>query len=369
MTPMNKYRHNTYRRYKIFIQIAKRYWYDIVKYSEKSWKHTFDIIEGITLKHNEPSYVGAYLYYGLSQLNRDLLIKSLFGKELDMNGFQLKFGGIFVHQNPIVEVEPSNPSVKGLSRRTCEIGDLLIIFTFVDKNNVPLINRAFLSQAKIDDTPVRGAQRILYEKDVRFRFKRPLEENIQKNSCAVTRHNRYPRRFPSRWPKSRGLKYLRLYPLEKETRLELLDRDKFCPCLEYCYCRRPWCCNEYPFGCSIFGLMTGQDGWKFSLNPNPPLYICGWNHIMHDLITDTAHRVSTLGGLKKGKDRFNRGQYLSYLVSQFNRFENINEHFIGMNPLDPEPPGKTESPEGPNGINTMLIMVKDTKTESEHTQE
>ncbi|WP_048053725.1 hypothetical protein [Thermococcus sp. JCM 11816] len=61
--------------------------------------------------------------------------------------------------------------------------------------------------------------------------------------------------------------------------------------------------------------------------------------------------------------------YLSYLVSQFNRFDNTDEYFIGLNPFDnpsgPEFPKDPEHPEGSVGINTLLIMVKDTEMENE----
>lgn len=354
--------HTIHSRYQEFKRIAQKHRREILESSEESWLKTFSQVKGYS-RLSEPTYVGAYLYYGLEYLNM-ALAGSSFGKDLNKNGFQLKFGGIFVHQNPIVELDPSHHSVQNLKRNNCEIGDLLVIFTFVDKNNTPLITRAFLSQAKINNEPVKGAQYVLYEENVRFRFFRPKEENIMSNSCRVALQdsNSYPRRFPRRRPRSKGLKYLRIYPYMDTARFTCLNSDwkYLCRCFpQFC----PFCDRyEYLFGCSIYGMIVNSDGWEFSPNP-PSSSVCGWNHILHDLLNDTARRVSTLGGVKK-KNKLQRGLYLDYLVSQFNRFDNIKEHFIGLDPFDPKLPENIEYSEGPNGINTLLIMVKDTETES-----
>ncbi|BAD85583.1 hypothetical protein TK1394 [Thermococcus kodakarensis KOD1] len=366
-------------RYQKFRRIIKKHWGEILIFSENSWRYAFSHVRNHP-RPSEPTYVGAYLRYGLEYLN-NVLPNSKPGNKLDKEGFQLKFGGIFVHQSPIVELDPNHPRVRGLSKKRCEIGDLLVIFTFVDQNNLPLINRAFLSQAKIGNNPVEDAQYVLYEENVRFRFSRPDECNIKNNSCSITTQNcghrtqgnqnpqTYSRRFPWRRPRSRGLKYLRIYPECETTRLEFLDSDKSYYCPPW-ICYFPWCCcHNYPFGCSIYGMMIGYDGWAFSTNLSlSSSRQCGWNHIIHDLLSDTAHRVSTLGGLKK-KNKLQRGMYLSYLVSQFNRFDNTDEYFIGLNPFDnpsgPEFPKDPEHPEGSVGINTLLIMVKDTEMENE----
>ena len=359
-------RHTIQYRYYEFKEIAQKHWREILESSEESWRETFSQVKGYT-RRSEPTYVGAYLYYGLKYLNRQLAGSS-FGKDLSKNGFQLKLGGIFVHQNPIVELDPNHQSVKSLRRNRCEIGDLLVVFTFVDNNNTPLIARAFLSQAKLNGEPVKDAQYVLYEKDIGFRFFKPREDNIKGKPCVIALNNsNYPRRFPSRTPRSKGLKYLRIYPDREITGLECLNSDKSYCCYESPFCCFPcWCyeccCYEYSFGCSIYGMMVSSDGWEFSTNP-PTSSVCGWDRIIHDLLNDTAHRVSTLGGVKK-KSKLQRGFYLDYLVSQFNRFDNIKEHFIGLNPLDPEPP-ENEYPEEHVGINTLLIMVKDTEMEME----
>ena len=356
-------RYTIQHRYYEFKRIAQKHWGEILESSEKSWLETFSQVKNHS-QRSEPTYVGAYLYYGLEYLNMDLAGSS-FGKDLSKNGFQLKFGGIFVHQNPIVKLDPNHQSVKSLKKKKCEIGDLLVVFTFVDNNNTPLIERAFLSQAKINGEPVKDAQYVLYEEeDVGFRFFKPKEENINCNSCCIASQDSksYPRKFPKEIPRSKGLKYLRIYPDREITGLECLNSDElYCCCESLFYCF-PCCCYEYSFGCSIYGMMVGSDGWKFSPNP-PSSSVCGWDHIIHDLLSDTAHRVSTLGGVKK-RSKLQRGFYLDYLVSQFNRFDNIKEHFIGLDPLDPELP-ENEYPEEHVGINTLLIMVKDTEMEME----
>lgn len=61
--------------------------------------------------------------------------------------------------------------------------------------------------------------------------------------------------------------------------------------------------------------------------------------------------------------------YLSYLVFQFNRFDNIDEYFIGLNLFDNlfgfEFFKDFEYLEGFVGINILLIMVKDIEMENE----
>lgn len=91
-------------RYQKFRRIIKKHWGEILIFSENSWRYAFSHVRNHP-RPSEPTYVGAYLRYGLEYLN-NVLPNSKPGNKLDKEGFQLKFGGIFVHQSPIVELIP-----------------------------------------------------------------------------------------------------------------------------------------------------------------------------------------------------------------------------------------------------------------------
>lgn len=369
-------------RYDTFRQIVNRHGAEIICRTEESWEHAFSNFEKITKSNDkilrrEENYILAYLIYGLDYLNYNLAHNSKLSNELEKRGFYLKFGGIFTHQSPYVELDNNHPKVKKINKNKktqkvgCEIGDLLVVFAFVDRNNFPLVTRAFLMQAKMNNEIVKDAQFVLYEDYVRFRFKQePPTKSSELCSCNSNRKPYYCRSFPKGWhrryyPKSRGLKYLRIYPNDKTALIETLHNDQLFPSL------------KYPFGLSIFGSMVGVDGWEF--NSKKKDYSCGWNSIILYLIKNTANKIRGFTTKKNYQYpyKYKRGQYLQYLISQFNSFRRFDNYLLVEEPIPIEIPIKGE-PIEPNhrnenreaepyrGINTILIMVKDSESEYPH---
>lgn len=104
----------------------------ILTESKNSWNN-------INFSQRESDIIKQYLIeknIGIDYLNKNLASK------LSKNGFYVKFASIYIHQKPIVERISENIENK------CELGDLVVIFTFLDRTKNPLINKAFIAQAK-----------------------------------------------------------------------------------------------------------------------------------------------------------------------------------------------------------------------------
>ncbi len=91
----------------------------------------------INFNQSEPYIIQQYLNEGTKYLNEHI------AQQLSTWGFVVKFGGVFVHQNPII-----NRLSECKGNKRCELGDLLTVFLFVDKNKNLLFQSAFISQAK-----------------------------------------------------------------------------------------------------------------------------------------------------------------------------------------------------------------------------
>lgn len=291
--------------YSNFIQLCASNSSMILNIADSSWS-------SIDFSQDEPEIIREYLAStgkGVDYLNQNL------SPVLSVNGFEMKFASVFVHQKPQIT------RVTSPTNRSCELGDLLLIFSFIDCNSTPYVNRAFLAQAKKGSTIDNVCQRELYDSDVCFNFPR----NIWPHSpCSPTSPTRYlPCLLSSRW---RALKYL------------------FCgnmvPYIRYVPStigiRSNW-------SISVLGLLSGFDGLPFSRTPHPGNR---WNAIIWDLLTVTA--FSVLRGTP-------RGNGLSHLLSAFNSFTNYHKYFLAGD-------------ESSYGISTLLTIVKDNEFDVNRTR-
>ena len=283
-------------RYNNFVNNAFGLSPAILQHAELSWN-------GINFGSSEPLIVREYLHaptYGLSYLNRHV------SPLLSQAGYEMKFAGIFVHQKPrITRTHATN-------NRQCELGDLLVIFTFLDAAKNPLLNRAFLVQAKKFLPMTNICQLDFYDHDTEF--------NMPAVICNQSRCSRLPlRRLPStvnkRW---RALKYM------------------FCPGMPVQMLYVPSVCGiRSSFAIPLLGIITGFDGLKFSRQPYSGN---GWSAIIWDLIDVVA--PSIIRGTA-----ITRGTNLQHLVRLFNDFNDHEKYFYEV--------------DAASGMPIMFIIVRD----------
>ncbi|SFM88445.1 hypothetical protein [Thermodesulforhabdus norvegica] len=119
-------------RYKNFQAICLQHKEDILNAAIHSWT-------GIDLSKEEQEIIRQYLLQrnvGIDFLNQKL------APILSKNGFIVKFASIYVHQKPQVT------RLSNVRFNKCELGDLLVIFILFDISKKPIINSAFIAQAK-----------------------------------------------------------------------------------------------------------------------------------------------------------------------------------------------------------------------------
>lgn len=255
----------------------------IIEESKNSWN-------GINFEKSEPNIIWDYLNKGTEYLNRTI------GKKLSCNGFDIKFGGVFVHQKPRIErIDNSCQS----NNKNCELGDLLTVFLLIDKDRKLLYQSAFISQAKKENKIDNNCQRCLYEFDKKFK--------LPKNMGGAERN------LPKFYRRQRGLNYLIL--------------DKY-PCIKHI----PFDANiKFSWGNIIYQTLIGLNGLYFA--KKEPNNSNRWSKIIWDLVNNTGIAPY------KGESRGNMAlQFLNY-------FKDNNDNFI-----------KVE--EGEYGIPILFIIVQ-----------
>ncbi|RKX66904.1 MAG: hypothetical protein DRP41_01480 [Thermodesulfobacteriota bacterium] len=268
---------------------------DIIRLSNVSWNN-------IDFSQNEPEIIRQYLInrnVGIDFLNQAL------ASTLSMGGFRVKFGSVFIHQRP---------RITRISGDQCEIGDMLVIFSFFDQSKHPLINRAFIVQAKKEFRIDNRCQKELYENDDEFDFPRNLY--INSICCNLSSRRYWPRYWKNRVS---GLKYL-----------ILANR----PIIRFL----PWDISvQAPWSIVFLWTLLGNSGLRFSRYP----YTCkNWSAIIWDLVTVTGL------ALARGQKRGSRINYLVEIINQFNAFDNLRDYTRIL-----------DRNEG--GLPIMLIMVQD----------
>jgi len=280
-------------RYHQFQKICSKYSKEIIHIANLSWKN-------IDFSLDEPKIIRQYLDKGIDILNNNL---THIWKQY---GFIVKFSSVYIHQKP---------KITRLNGDQCELGDLLIIFSFMDRNKIIIVNRALIIQAKKLKKIIDDCQQKLYEIDPYFYF----PKNLYQFSVCSQKPERY---WPIYWDnRTKALKYL------------ILDkfRNPFFVFL-------PWDLSIKASWAIIFlWILIGNTSLRFSRSP----YTCqNWSAIIWDLITVTGR--STIRGKSRGKNI----NYLREFVENFNDFNDYrNSKIISDN-------------EG-TGIPILLIIVQD----------
>ena len=137
----------------------------ISQFSGAVYIHAKNSWNGIDLTKDEPDIIKNYLLsknVGIDYLNKNL------SPILSQSSYEVKFASVFVHKKPTVVRTAASIALCTGTRPSCELGDLLIVFCFLDANKKPIHCTALLSQAKKDSLLDNRSQQCLYESDVDF---------------------------------------------------------------------------------------------------------------------------------------------------------------------------------------------------------
>ncbi len=291
--------------YDKFITTISKFSNEIKIHSQKSWT-------GINLNLSEPEIVKEYLLgskVGVDYLNENIS-KLVSGK----TQYQIKFASVFTHQKPRIERTAASKSICSGNTEQCELGDLLLIFCFVDKDKTVKLARAHLVQAKKDYVLSSTSQKCLYENDLDFL----MPQNIADKSINSNRQRVLPTYAVDR---IHSLSYL------------ILNSILFLPSIR----QIPWASNmEYGFENFLYRFITGDIGKVFV----PPLPSSSdWDCIIDDLINVGTGKIGS-------KNQQVRGSGLKYVLDSFNFFFNYNEYKLEL-----------DNP----GLPSMFIIVQDTE--------
>jgi len=199
----------------------------------------------------------------------------------------------------------------------CELGDLHLVFVFLDNNKNIRKCRSILFQAK-KDAPIKKAnssyiahktQSYLYEKADGFEYR---------NICVG------PRNWPTGEDREKALHYLFCGSAD------VVTSSACAP-------------GEMGFGELIFGFLTDSQGLHFEIPELLPPHWANWSRINWDLLNTVANRT-----FKKAP----RSYLVTDVLNHFNDFTDYNEYYL-------------ES-EDKGGIPTMFVIVKDRKLESQN---
>lgn len=246
---------------------------------------------------------------GLKHLN--CTISPLFLKA----GFELKFAGIFCHGQP--QVTPFRRKTNDPSRTRicapCELGDLHLVFVFLDQAKNLLDQRAILFQVKkklriggasLIDNPRQAS---LYEEADSFDY-----SNVLKGS----------RNWPTYKEKERALHYL------------------FCGTLPVITSSA--CANApIDFGELLFRFLSDSEGVFFA---EPIARYQGWWHVNWDLLKTVS---------KAYYGQSTRGEGVTEVLSHFNDFANHDNFFLDL------------GEDGHDGIPTLFVIVRDRQLPAE----
>ncbi len=287
----------------------------------------------------EPDFVRGVFAASIPML--DARLPSLFKG----SGIAVTTCGVFCHQSPIVEL-------LGMSTKhgnTCELGDILFVFTFRHGNNVA--RNALLLQAKIEkhrqlmaDGHVNaddgGPQFVLYNQWPSFRYVRGLIGNrfVQGGLHSGAQYAFF----------TYGRPHLRPYWLYPHAAMASNNAV------------------AVPLGEELFYVLTGQSGRPFSdretaLNGND------WDHVIWDLLDITAQRTFNLRSSKsintpRGSSNVVRGSiepsYLMGVASGLSADELKKQWGLLRSTTPPDQPPREENvipDDEPSGISTVFI--------------
>jgi hypothetical protein len=174
--------------------------------------------------------------------------------------YDFKFAGLFCHQKPRVTRTPASITSCTGDTRSCELGDLYVVFVLLDSAGVCIYASSALFQAKLEPKLDSKSQRCLYDCDDTFEVPRYLEQRL----APPNKIREMPLASEGR---ARGLRYLILNPNDPVTDV----RSRF----------SPWN-NNYQQRWSTFldGLVSGTDGIALSNGASTTR----WDLISDDLL-------------------------------------------------------------------------------------
>lgn len=269
-----RYRYNQYRKQILILENQ------LQSAFEQSWSK-------INMNQKENQIIHDYLKNGVAILNNS--IPAL----LSSRNFSIKFASVFIHQRPYVTRLDTNCT----GNKRCELGDLLLIFSYLDAFGNIRLNRAMIAQAKSDKEIDNECQRCLYDEVIKFEYDGGYKNKY--NLKDLERH--LPTYYRQR---DQAIKYLILQSKNKIS-----------------YISPPWSSLlEYEYSQAMFRFMTGDSGKRFSRKPP---YHRGWSRIIWDLIEFIGKEATgkTYGG-------HIRGNYLSYFISRMNIIDKEDNEYI-----------------------------------------
>jgi hypothetical protein len=239
---------------------------------------------------------------GLDYMNRNI------PADLIANGFELKFAAILVHQKPIVIPlrDFKNGKVKTGLTANPELGDLNLVFLFMDKWKKVRAARSIIYQAKThrksaSEAIAQDHQKYLYDKAQGFQYRDGMFAG-EKRSLPIAGLRRD------------GLHYLFVSESPVASTPVPSDRPAYTPWAE-----------------SLYKLLIGGTGIQLAAGTPKGL---GWSKIGEDLVEIFRQDASL------------KAQNLADVASWFNDFKNP-EHWV------------YEASGDSFGVNTMLVIVRD----------
>lgn len=259
-------------------------------------------------------------------------------------------GGVFVHSKPLVTCS----SFPDTSSKSVEIGDILIVRTYVLRGKIEE-RRALLFQAKkvekIPYNPDKINQWHLYELWPAFNY-----ANGSGNLNGKRRH----------------IKEMDMYDAAKY--LLILRGDSF-PCCYNDFCLSwPFCCLEYRtvytaqptryllsryrcFTRELIDFLSGNAGKIFD---KPAVRSRGWNRVIYDLINETARaKTIYMGRAANQPGKVARGNGLFFMTQAQSKFFLVSGgEYSDYSNIPPEIPYERLSDDDGIGMSIIEIIVE-----------
>lgn len=219
-------------------------------------------------------------------------------KNISNSQFDVKFASVFCHQKPRVRRTAASIAQNKGSTKSCELGDLLVLFVLLDEQDNLHYCSGSLFQAKVKPKLDSLSQQALYDFDADFNVPKYLEQR----ASSLTSYRKMPTWVEGR---SKALRYLILEP-------------HFSP--QYVQARySPWS-NSQQLRASTFldGLLSGSDGLKVDVANNP-------NGAWEIIVCDLLHTALMVPGNKPARGNIDA---VKVATSHFNNFGNLNNYSL-----------------------------------------
>jgi hypothetical protein len=295
------------------------------------------ISESTKLGKDEPNKV-AKMTYKIPKALNDL--------KLNINGYLLKVGGVFVHQRPYVVFGDA---------KSVELGDLLLISTVIDSKG-GINRRAILLQAKMfDDLPITPDedQHDLYKNWPPFQYKAKYLHVFNDGK--------------------REIKDLDIYSSAKYLLLAKSPKDCFWP-FHFLSCR--YCCSltaqpteelshHTCFVDELANFVLGDRGKSFDTTSELKSNDIGWNRVINDLLESIANKTTKKMQNSGDNSKGTRGYGVLRFGHELNFLNLFTQELVNWQADDQEPPNEIPPwPESSNdddgGISVIEFVLQQT---------